>query len=222
MRKTNIEGTANIVNLSLYNNIKKLCYVSSIAALGHAKLPDEYIDENSEWNPEFALDGYAISKHGAELEVWRAQEEGLATIIVNPGIIIGAGFWNQGSGLLFSKIKKGHYFYTLGTNGYVGVHDVVKIMLTLMEKETTGENYVLVSENLSYKQVFDLIATYLKVNKPKYYARPWMTALAFHLKNMLQYAHTQTKYDNKKITTQLEYVFEPIEKSIKDTAEMYR
>src|SRR5690606_25253153 len=34
LRKVNIEGTANVVNFCVSNNIKKLCYVSSIATLG--------------------------------------------------------------------------------------------------------------------------------------------------------------------------------------------
>ena len=35
--KQNVEGTANIVNLSLEHNIKKLGYISSIATLGSSK-----------------------------------------------------------------------------------------------------------------------------------------------------------------------------------------
>jgi hypothetical protein len=35
--------------------------------------------------------------------VWRAQQEGLDVIIVNPGVIIGPGFPDQGSGELIKK-----------------------------------------------------------------------------------------------------------------------
>jgi nucleoside-diphosphate-sugar epimerase len=45
---------------------------------------------------------YAISKYGAEMEIWR-QQEGLDVIIVNPGII-GPGFQEQGSGQLLRKL----------------------------------------------------------------------------------------------------------------------
>jgi nucleoside-diphosphate-sugar epimerase len=37
---------------------------------------------------------YAISKYGAEMEIWR-QQEGLDVIIVNPGIIIGPDSKNR-------------------------------------------------------------------------------------------------------------------------------
>jgi hypothetical protein len=36
----------------------------------------ETITEQAEWNPEKQHSDYAISKYGAEMEVWRAQQEG--------------------------------------------------------------------------------------------------------------------------------------------------
>jgi len=51
MRKINIEGTANMVNLSLENKIEKFCYVSSIATLDKNQKKG-LIDETSEWNPD--------------------------------------------------------------------------------------------------------------------------------------------------------------------------
>ena len=49
LRKTNIEGTANIVNLCIENQIEKLCYVSSIAALGDdARIWSYWRDSNGQ------------------------------------------------------------------------------------------------------------------------------------------------------------------------------
>jgi len=96
MRKINIEGTANIVNFCIDKKVKKLCFVSSIATIEkatHAKT----INEEEDWNLEKNNYGYAITKYGAEMEVWRASQEGVAVVIVNPGIILGAGFWHNGS-----------------------------------------------------------------------------------------------------------------------------
>ncbi|MCO4822775.1 MAG: SDR family oxidoreductase, partial [Flavobacteriaceae bacterium] len=100
LRKINIDGTANIVNLSIINQVKKLCYVSSIAAVGQTET-NETINENTEWNKENHHSVYAITKYGAEMEVWRGTQEGLDAVIGNPGIIIGPGFWRAGSGSLF-------------------------------------------------------------------------------------------------------------------------
>ena len=81
LRKTNIEGTANIVNLCISNNIEKLCYVSSIATLS-STINTEFISEETEWNPEDDNSVYAITKYGAEMEVWRGTQEGLDAVMV--------------------------------------------------------------------------------------------------------------------------------------------
>ena len=134
LRKINIEGTANIVNFCLSKNIKKLCHVSSIAAFGNVISNKIYIDEETEWNPEVYHSDYAISKYGAEMEVWRGQQEGLQVVIVNPGVILGSTIWKEGSGAIFTKIKNGLKFYTLGETGYIGVNDLVSTMFKLMER----------------------------------------------------------------------------------------
>lgn len=110
LRKVNIEGTANIVNFCIDKKVKKLCHVSSIAALGNLAQNETVITETTEWNPEKLHSDYGISKYGAEMEVWRGFQEGLEVVIVNPGIIFGTGFWNQGSGKFFTTIKKRNLF----------------------------------------------------------------------------------------------------------------
>ncbi len=181
LRKVNIEGTANIVNFCIDYKIKKLCHVSSIAALGNPATHEIEINEETEWNPEVSHSDYAISKHGAEMEVWRGQQEGLDVVIVNPGVIFGAGFWEQGSGKFFSGIKKGFPFYTNGSTAYVGVADVVKIMIRLMESDIIGERFIVISENKSFKEVIFKIAEGLHAKKPSIEAKPWILNIAWRL-----------------------------------------
>jgi dihydroflavonol-4-reductase len=181
LRKVNIEGTANIVNFCIQYQIKKLCHVSSIAALGNLAQHETSITEETEWNPEAPHSDYAISKHGAEMEVWRGQQEGLDVIIVNPGVIFGAGFWNQGSGRFFSEIRKGLLFYTNGSTAYVGVTDVVKIMIGLMKSNIVGERFIVVAENMSFKNVILRIAEKLNAKKPKIEAKSWLLNIAWRL-----------------------------------------
>ena len=49
---------------------------------------------------------YAITKYGAELEVWRGQQEGLNVVVVNPGVIFGDGFYTSGSSAFLKYVKK--------------------------------------------------------------------------------------------------------------------
>lgn len=163
--KTNIEGTANVVNVALQHNVKKLCYVSSVAALGKNLLAPA-IDETMHWTEEYGGSIYGKSKYFAELEVWRGFAEGLPCVIVNPSIILGAGEWNSGSSKIFRTAYNEFPFYTEGMTGFVDVEDVAKVMITLMEGNITGERFIVSAENRFYKDVFSLIATNFNKKPP--------------------------------------------------------
>ena len=226
LRKTNIEGTANIVNLCIDFNVKKLCYVSSIAALGDLKEQETEVTEESEWNPEVFHSDYAISKHGAEMEVWRGYQEGLNVVIVNPGVIFGSMIWKEGSGAFFTKIKNGFPFYSKGSTGYVGVNDVVKVMIQLMKSDVTGERFALVAENISFDKIIFSIAEKLKVKKPSFEAKPWMTSIAWRIDAVISFIfrkkrsiskfaantlHSKEIISNSKIKNALNYNFQSID-----------
>lgn len=181
LRKINIEGTANIVNFCVAKKIKKLCFLSSISALGDLKENEKIITEEAEWNPEKPHSDYAISKYGAEMEIWRGQQEGLNTVIINPVIILGPGFWEQGSGKLFKRVAKGLWFYTKGVTGFIAVPDVVRIAVELMKSEYSNERYTLIAENLDFKDLLDSIADSLNVKRPSMHASPLMVNILYRI-----------------------------------------
>lgn len=238
LRKINIEGTANIVNLCISNSVKKLCYVSSIAAIGHHENSERLINETTEWNPEEDNSVYAITKYGAELEVWRSTQEGLDAVIVNPGIILGAGYWKGGSsGSLFKQINNGMRYYVNGIVGYVDVFDVVDSMIQLMKSDIKNESFILVSENLSFKVFQNKVAKALNVTSPKREAKPWLLNLAWRMdwlkhklfgtrrslsKQTAKSAVSITKYDNSKLKNALNFEFKSIDESVKEVSELYK
>lgn len=181
LRKVNIEGTANVVNFCIDKGVDKLCHVSSIAALGDLAPNEVLISEKTEWNAERLHSDYAISKFGGELEVWRGQQEGLRVVIVNPGVILGEGLWEQGSGVLFETVWRGLRFYTKGVTGYVDVKDVVRMMSLLMSREVFGERFVVVSELLSYEDIINKIALRMGVKAPKWLASSWMLSVVWSI-----------------------------------------
>jgi nucleoside-diphosphate-sugar epimerase len=235
IRKTNIEGTANMVNLCIAKNVKKLCFVSSIAALGDLKENEKIITEETEWNPEKPHSDYAISKYGAEMEIWRGQQEGLMCVIVNPGVILGPRIWEQGSGILFKKIENGFPFYTNGTSGFVAVTDVVQIMVQLMKSEVKSERFTLISQNIVFQDLFNSIADALKVKRPSFYVSPlltgffwridWFLSAVFGTKRKLDRAtaiasYSKNLYSNEKIRTTLGTKFLDIHQYIKEISNL--
>jgi dihydroflavonol-4-reductase len=233
IRKTNIEGTANIVNFCIAKNLQKLCFVSSIAALGDLKENETIITEETEWNPEKPHSDYAISKYGAEMEIWRGQQEGVNSIIVNPGVILGPRIWQEGSGILFKKIENGFSFYSKGTTGIIAVTDVVKIMVQLMKSEVKNERFTLISTTIAFQDLFNSIADALKTGRPSIYINPfvtnvlsridWFFSNIFKTKRKLDRAtaiasYSKNIYSNDKIKNQLQLHFTDIHHYIKEIA----
>ncbi|WP_159950240.1 NAD-dependent epimerase/dehydratase family protein [Polaribacter septentrionalilitoris] len=225
MRKVNIHGTAILVNLAIDAKIKKLCFVGSIASVGDS-ITGGLITEQCEWNKEADNSGYSITKFGAEMEVWRASQEGVEVVIVNPGVILGSGFWNSGSGKLFSQVNTGFKYYTEGITGFVGVKDVVKSMILLMNSDVKNERFILVSENKSFKEVFFTIAAALGKRPPSIKIKPWQTAILWRVswviskftgkapllsKYSARSAHSVSKYSSEKIKKVLNFEFEKID-----------
>lgn len=157
LMETNWKGTENVVNACIQAKVKNLVHTSSVAALGREK-HQQVIDEDSEWVDSSLNTSYAISKHLAELCVWRGVEEGLNASMVNPGIILGPCLSSTGSGLIYSRAKSGSKIYPSGSNGFVGVEDVARLMISIYEQRVWGKRFVAVSENLSYKYILDLLA----------------------------------------------------------------
>ena len=182
MRKVNIEGTTNVVNLSISHSVEKLCFVSSVAAIENKK-EEEVMDERDRWN-NANKSGYAITKYGSEMEIWRASQEGVPVIIVNPGVILGSGYWHKGTGKLFQSVFKGQPFYTEGVTGFVDVADVAKMMIMLMNGSIKNERFILVSENLSFKKVLFYIADGLKRKRPWIRINKWMSEVYWRMEHL--------------------------------------
>ncbi len=152
-------------------------------------------------------------------------------VIVNPGIILGSGFWTSGSGKLFSQVHKGFRYYTEGITGFVGVKDVVKSMILLMNSSVKNERFILVSENKSYKEVFFSIADTLGIKRPSKNIKAWQTTLFWRLSSFLtvftkkapllskysaKSAHEVSKYSSEKIKKIMNFQFEEIQTVIKN------
>jgi dihydroflavonol-4-reductase len=162
---TNIKGTANIVNICLVKKNIKLCHISSIAALGINETGG-LINEETLWKPTKNLSAYSLSKYHSEMEVWRGITEGLNAVIVNPSVVLGPGDWDKSSAAFIKKLSNGFKYYTSGINGFVDVNDVAMAMITAMESNVSSERFIISAENLSYREIINLIARYCNNPEP--------------------------------------------------------
>lgn len=227
----NVKGTANIVNACIDEKIKKLGFISSVAAIGRSG--NGNYSETNKWVESNDNSYYAISKFKAENEVWRGIEEGLNAVITNPGIIIGPSNWNRSSTTIFKQIHKGLSFFPEGKNGFVDARDVSKSIVNLVKSNIRSERFIIVGDNLFYKEIFQKIAQKIKVKIPTKKASRTMLEIAWRIvaikcfitrKNpglTKETARTSSKiniYDNQKIKTKLEYEFYTLDEAIDNTS----
>lgn len=235
MIAANVEGTANMVNLAIKHGVDKFCFVSSVAALGKYR-DGSCADEETLWQKEEHTSDYSISKFYSENEVWRAAQEGLNTVIVNPSTIIGFGDWNQSSNTLFKKIHQGLSFYPSGSTGFVSVEDVVACMIRLMESDINGRRFVLSSENRSFESIFNKMAGALGKTAPKIGVKKWQATLYVRIMSLLRIFYRQENpitianvhsafnkrcFDSSRIEKELQFEFEPIDSAIERSASFY-
>jgi len=228
--KINREGTANMVNVALELKVKKFCHVSSTAAIGGDHTAP--ITENTKWKNGATNSGYSLSKNAAEREVWRAREEGLNVVIVNPCVILGPGNWNETSLTIFQTVSKGLKFYPPGSNATVDVRDVAHSMVRLMDSDIEGERFLCVGSNQTFKELMTVISTELDINPPTRLAARWQVEIARWAlkivkgitgkrsaitKETVHNLFAQKRYDTSKIEKAIGIKFRTLEEQVRDS-----
>lgn len=235
LRRVNIEGTRNIVNLAIDYNISKLIHMSSVAAIGRSKNIQE-ITEESKWEEDALNSIYAVSKRHAELEVWRGFAEGLKMTILNPTVILGAGYWENGSAALIPRIIKGLPFYPKGATGFVDVRDVAKAVRKSIGADINGERLILNADNLSYKDLFGKVCRHACQKPPQSTIPDWTHPLFSSFARLsswitgqkpivtstsLRISSQSIQYTNQKAQKLLDLEYRPLDTTIKETTQIY-
>ena len=236
LKKTNIEGTANVMNMALSYNYKRCIYISSVSTLGR-DFQNQEVNEESYFRSNKNISNYAFSKFYAEQEAWRVSNEGLNVIILNPSIILGPGNWDKGSSKIFQRIYNGLKFYSTGSSGYVDVYDVAKITLLFLENEIKNERYIINGTNITFRKAFNKIADELGVNRATIKVTPFLKELAWRLGQIKSFltgrtslltqetansAMKKVSYSSLKVQQALDYKFVPFDVTIKEYCSFFK
>lgn len=237
MYAVNTEGTANVINLALENNIKRFVHISSVAALGRTINIDK-INEERKWTDNKINTHYAISKHQAEMEVWRGFSEGLNGVIINPATILGYGDWRTSSCAIFKNVYEEFPWYTEGVNGFVGVEDVAEVTVQLLSSGITEKRFIVNAENWTFRQLINTIAEHFDKKKPQRKATPLLGQIAWRLeyfkslfnkkeplltRESAKVAHSKTEFDNSSILKAMPtFSFTPLNTIIHNACENYK
>ncbi|MCH7401627.1 NAD-dependent epimerase/dehydratase family protein [Belliella kenyensis] len=226
--KTNVEGTTNLVNAMLDKGIKKLIHISSVAALGRS--PEVVsIDEKHKWIESPLNTPYAISKYQADLEVWRAAQEGLDVMVMYPSLVLGKIADKRSSTQVYQYVIQENKYYPEGTINYVDVRDLSEAIYRLYLTNKWGENYIINAESIPYKEFFEKIALatgkrapYKVVNKTSlkfllFFTR-LMKALGWHNSPLnaqtATLAQRKVNHINDKLLSEIPITFHKLEDTI--------
>ncbi len=237
MYQVNVEGTANVVNMALEKNVRRLIHISSVAALGRSE-NGGHVNEEKKWEESKANTHYGKSKFKAELQVWRGISEGLEAVIVNPSTILGYGDWSSSSCAIFKSIYYGFKWYTPGINGFVDVDDVARATILLLESTINEERYIVSGDSWSFQKLQNTIADGFEKKRPYKQTTPFLLSVAWRMeklkslftgkkplltKESANVAQSKTWFDNDKILAVLPgFTFTPLEETINKACQLYK
>ena len=225
--RTNIEGTINLVNISLLQQIPRFCFVSSVASLGRGL--HLTLDETAKWEESPYNTEYAKTKYAAEKEVWRGMAEGLQAVIVNPSLVLGPGDLNRSSTKIFQYVLSGKRFFPAGSINFVDVRDVAEAIFRLTFSDIAEERFVLSAGNVSYRALFEKIAEGLHKKKPDTEISPGWLSVASRAEQLRSFltgsqplvsretaliARKNYVYDSQKIKDTLGFAFHSLEDTL--------
>ena len=171
----NVDGTAALMRVALERKMKKVVYVSSIAAIGAARSPRP-MDESEEWSwDDRPKMHYPKTKREGEERCLHAMRNGLPVVVVNPSAMLGRDAQGREIRGLCAHAKHGgtHRLMNGGTS-FALVEDVAKSIVSALENGELGERYILGGANASWKEFYECAA---RVNGRKSQLSNWPNAL---------------------------------------------
>ena len=159
--KTNVEGTIYLVEAAKQMQIRKMIYVSTANTVGPGTKEFPGVECNT-FHFSALNSGYINSKFMSEQYIQdQVRASGFPAVIVNPSFLIGPWDLKPSSGkLLLHAFKSRIQLVPPGGKNFVYAGDAAVAICNALEKGKPGERYLLVGENLSYKEFFDLVNQY--------------------------------------------------------------
>ena len=232
--QTNVEGTRNMLQVAKDKGAKRFVHTSTIAVYGHQ---DGHFDESAEKHGRGSWIGYINSKAQAEEAVLEAARGGLNTVILNPGHILGR-YDSHNWASMFRLVRDD----TLpgvppGAGCFANVREVAKAHLRAAEIGRSGENYLLGGPHETFLSIIREIARVLEMELPEKTLPAIGIKVAARIKDLKsritgrqpdltpEAANLICQDDNfssDKAKDQLDYRFQPIASSLRDSYDWLR
>lgn len=236
-RLVNVEAPTFIAEACLKHGVKRLVHTSTVDVFGCN--PTGVADEKwSDYN--FAGMGYNYSdtKREGEKRVMEYNQKGLEVVVIYPGSMIGPFDFTLQYGRLFFELRDGKVpGCPAGGASFCHVADVARAEIAAALKGVPGQGYICAGENISYKQLFDIIAAKFNKKAPDMIMKKWMLVTYGHLMQFIseftkkapeidpgnaRYMSLNAWYDSSKAIKELDYQITPTSKSVDDAYDWYK
>jgi nucleoside-diphosphate-sugar epimerase len=183
--RSNVDGSCNVWELAKMVGVERMVFVSTILTCGPST-PGMVEDERRYCQVAECCTDYQTSKTIGEKQACDCAVQGFPVVIVNPTRVYGPGKLTEGNSVsrMIDLYDSGRFPFLLnqGVNigNYAFLDDVVQGLTLAMERGKIGERYILGGENVSLKQLFELIdeiggKRHFQINVP-----PWTALLYSH------------------------------------------
>ena len=159
MYNTNVKGTHNVLKAALEHNVRKAVYLSSVAIFGNSERKGP-INELSSLGGDYIME-YGKTKYLAYQEAMNIQEQGLALLILLPGIIFGPGCLGTVQYLDYFYKRRMKYLPKDLNDNKIPLafsRDIFQAIFTGIERNKFGEKYILVESSPTPEEVLRLLS----------------------------------------------------------------
>jgi len=237
--RTNVEGTRRVLTVAAQVGVPRIVYTSSIATLGIPR-GDVPANEDTPVTLDEKIGHYKRSKFLAEEVARDFARQGVPVVIVNPAAPVGVGDYKPTpTGQMIVDFLNGRMFGYVDTGmNIVDVEDVAMGHLLAAERGRVGERYILGGENLTLKQVLDILAE-VSGRPPVRLRIPHSVALAWSYVDVtlarlnpchipaatpekVRLSRQKEYYDSSKAMRELGYTYRPAREALRKAVEWYR
>ena len=184
-RKFNVEATSLIAEAARRKNCRMI-FISSVDALGVAT--EHEIGDEEKLDPPQPACSYVVSKREAESAMILEVAKGLDGVIINPGFMVGPYDWKPSSGAMMLAVAT--TFTPLAPGGgcsVADVRDVAEGIVSAIQHGRAGERYILGGENMSYFDLWNMMARVSGRKGPKGELPDWLAAAAGKVGDVMAY-----------------------------------
>lgn len=170
VRRTNVDGTANVASLAFKLGVGRFLSISSMAVFGGSPADGSPADEDSPVLLPFPS-SYSATKHAGQRKVEQLADQGLRVDTVYPSLVYGPPAKSRGANTLLYRILTRRMPAIVGgkqISCWVYIDDVVEAIVRVMDRSEAGARLLLTGEAATVDTLVSKVCSLAGVRPPRW------------------------------------------------------